>query len=175
MMTLSKTVELLESRGLDFKGFWCLSCSWDGKPTVIYNYRRNHLVKVHQLFNECLPKESELEQKSPIDADRFLILVSGKDIVCPFCPDTLMKYTTVDSSDFVMSSCQNKECKYIKKHNSHFHVAELMQNVKRKQYLCLKHHYNSSIGGCFLCQSARDFNKNVAPKINAIFNKILKD
>jgi aspartyl-tRNA synthetase len=116
-----------------------------------------------------------LEQKSPLNADRFLILLGGKQIVCPHCDNKLQKYTTVDHVDFVMLSCNNEKCKYMKNHHSHFHTAELMQGVKRKQYYCLEHRYNSSIGGCFLCSSARNFNKNIAPKLNAIFNKIMKE
>ncbi len=174
MMPLSKTVELIEQRGLEFKGFWCLSCHWDHHPTTIFNYRRNHLVKVHQHFAQSLPKESDLEAKAPIDADRFLILLGGKQIVCPHCNDKLQKYTTVDHSDFIIQSCNNEKCDYTKKHHSGFHTAELMQGVKRLQYFCLKHRFNSSIGGCFLCSSAREFNKNIAPKLNKIFTKIMK-
>lgn len=174
-MTLSKTVELVESRGLEFKGFWCLSCGWDKKPTIIFNYRRNHLIKIHHNFAEYLPNESNLEVKDPISADKFLILLGGKQIVCPHCPDILQKYTTVDSSDFVTFSCNNEKCDYAGKHHSGFHTTELMQGVKRLQYHCLKHKFNSSIGGCFLCASARDFNKNIAPKLNKIFNKIMKE
>lgn len=174
-MTFSKTVELIESRGLEFKGFFCLSCFWDGKPTTIFNYRRNHLIKVHHNFAECLAKEMQLEEKNPIDADKFLILLGGKQLICPHCPETMQKYTTVESSDFIVYSCDNKKCKWKQKHHSGFHTVELMQGVEKKQYYCARHRYNSSKGECFACASSRDFNKNIAPKLNKIFSKIMKE
>lgn len=173
-MTFSKTVEKLEARGQKFEGFLCLTCFFANKRTVIFNYRRNHLVKVHDYDGRNLANEMDLEEKNTIDADRFLILLGGDDIICPHCSEKLEKYTTVDDSDFVVYTCDNKKCSYKKSHNHHFQTEELYEKVEKKKFFCSRHRWNHDSKKCNSCMISENFNKNIAPELNRIVGRILK-